>query len=67
MPHFTTGSGKDFNDLHLTERLQSVRRQLESALPDKPPSLVSLDMGEFLSMSMPERGIFYLPFFQFKR
>ena len=33
VPHFTTGSGKDFNDLHLTEGLQSVRRQLESALP----------------------------------
>lgn len=43
VPHFTTGSGKDFNDLHLTEGLQSVRRQLESALPDKPPSLVSLE------------------------
>lgn len=42
---------KDFNDLHLTEGLQSARRQLEIALPDKPLSLVSLDMDEFLSMS----------------
>ena len=61
VPHFTTGSGKDFNDLHLTEGLQSVRRQLESALPDKPSSLVSLDMGEFLSMSIPERGYLLSP------
>lgn len=61
VPHFTTGSGKDFNDLHLTEGLQSVRRQLESVLPDKPPSLVSLDMGEFLSMSIPERGYLLSP------
>ena len=61
VPHFTTGSGKDFNDLHLTEGLQSVRRQLENALPDKPPSLVSLDMGEFLSMSIPERGYLLSP------
>lgn len=61
VPHFTTGSGKDFNVLHLTEGLQSVRRQLESALPDKPPSLVSLDMGEFLSMSIPERGYLLSP------
>ncbi len=61
VPYFTTGCGKDFNDLHLTEGLQSVRRQLESALPDKPPSLVSLDMGEFLSMSIPERGYLLSP------
>ena len=38
-----------------------MRRQLESALPDKPPSLVSLDMGEFLSMSIPERGYLLSP------
>lgn len=61
VPHFTTGSGKDFNDLHLTEGLQSVRWQLENALPDTPPSLVSLDMGEFLSMSIPERGYLLSP------
>ena len=61
MPHFTTGSGKDFNDLHLTEGMQSVRWQLENALPDKPSSLVSLDLGEFLSMSIPERGVSFIP------
>ena len=61
VPSFTTGSGKDFNDLHLTEGLQALRQQLESALSDNHPSLVALDMGEFLSMSIPERGYLLSP------
>lgn len=57
LPTFTTGAGKDFNDLHQSEGLQEVRRQLEaSEQTGSSPALVSLDMGEFLSMSIPERG-----------
>ena len=62
LPAFTTGTGKDFNDLLQSEGLQEVRRQLEA--PEQintSPSLVSLDMGEFLSMSIPERGYLLSP------
>ncbi len=66
LPTFTTGAGTDFNDLHQSEGLQEVRRQLEasehlSAPDNNVPSLVSLDMGEFLSMSIPERGYLLSP------
>ena len=66
LPTFTTGAGTDFNDLHQSEGLQEVRRQLEASeylsTPDNTaPSLVSLDMGEFLSMSIPERGYLLSP------
>lgn len=66
LPTFTTGAGTDFNDLHQCEGLQEVRRQLEASehlsVPDNNvPSLVSLDMGEFLSMSIPERGYLLSP------
>ena len=62
LPTFTTGVGKDFNDLHQSEGLQEVRRQLEaSEQAGNSPALVSLDMGEFLSMSIPERGYLLSP------
>ena len=62
LPTFTTGAGKDFNDLHQSEGLQEVRRQLEaSEQTGSSPALVSLDMGEFLSMSIPERGYLLSP------
>lgn len=62
LPAFTTGVGKDFNDLHQSEGLQEVRRQLEaSEQAGNSPALVSLDMGEFLSMSIPERGYLLSP------
>lgn len=62
LPTFTTGAGKDFNDLHQIEGLQEVRRQLEaSEQAGNSPALVSLDMGEFLSMSIPERGYLLSP------
>ena len=62
LPTFTTGAGKDFNDLHQREGLQEVRRQLEaSEQTGKGPALVSLNMGEFLSMSIPERGYLLSP------
>ena len=66
LPFFTTGTGTDFNDLHQSEGLQEVRRQLETP-ENQPvafgssPALVSLDMGEFLSMSIPERGLLLSP------
>lgn len=65
-PVFTTGAGTDFNDLHQSEGLQEVRRQLEAsenhpAAVGSAPALVSLDMGEFLSMSIPERGLLLSP------
>ncbi len=66
LPSFSTGAGKDFNDLHQSEGLQEVRRQLEASeyLPapvSAVPSLVSLDMGDFLSMPIPERGYLLSP------
>ena len=62
LPTFTTGVGKDFNDLHQSEGRQEVRRQLEaSEQAGNSPALVSLDMGEFLSMSIPERGYLLSP------
>ncbi|EFL84306.2 hypothetical protein HMPREF0326_03160 [Desulfovibrio sp. 3_1_syn3] len=66
LPFFTTVAGTDFNDLHQSEGLQEVRRQLEasehlSAPGGNVPSLVSLDMGEFLSMAIPERGYLLSP------
>lgn len=66
LPAFITGTGTDFNDLHQSEGLQEVRRQLEapenqSVAFGSSPALVSLDMGEFLSMSIPERGLLLSP------
>lgn len=63
MPAFTTGTGTDFNDLHQTEGLQEVRRQVEAPenVPAAVPALVSLNMREFLSMSIPERGLLLSP------
>ena len=63
LPAFTTGKGTDFNDLHQSEGLQEIRRQLEASenLPAAIPALVSLDMGDFLSMSIPERGYLLSP------
>lgn len=63
LPTFTTGAGTDFNDLHQSEGLQEVRRQLEASgnVLAAVPALVSLNMGEFLSMSIPERGLLLSP------
>lgn len=66
VPTFTTGAGTDFNDLHQSEGLPEVRRQLEAAehahaFGHNLPALVSLDMGEFLSMPIPERGFLLSP------
>ena len=63
LPTFTTGAGTDFNDLHQSEGLQEVRRQLEVSenVPAAVPALVSLSMGEFLSMPIPERGLLLSP------
>jgi len=66
LPSFSAGAGKDFNDLHQGEGLQEVRRQLESSENstspvNAAPSLVSLNMGEFLSMPIPERGYLLSP------
>ncbi|CAK7037994.1 MAG: hypothetical protein DELT_00652 [Desulfovibrio sp.] len=65
LPSFSTGTGTDFNDLHQGEGLQEVRRQLEA--PETPPlansvsPLVSLNMRDFLSMPIPERGYLLSP------
>ena len=66
IPCFTTGAGTDFNDLHQSEGLQTVRHQLEASeqansSSSNLPSLVSLDMEAFLSMSIPERGFLLFP------
>lgn len=63
LPTFTTGKGTDFNDLHKTEGLEEVRRQLEASENHPPavPTLVSLNMGQFLSMPIPERGLLLSP------
>lgn len=63
LPAFTTGTGTDFNDLHQGEGLQEVRRQVEAPenAPAAVPALVSLNMREFLSMSIPERGLLLSP------
>ncbi len=65
-PVFRSGQGTDFNDLHQTEGLEEVRRQLnavETPLPATTgmPTLVALDMETFLSMSLPERGFLLSP------
>lgn len=66
VPIFHTGAGKDFNDLHLSEGIEEVRRQL--AEPETPspmtngmPALVAVDMEAFLSMPLPERGFLLAP------
>ena len=64
LPAFATGTGTDFNDLHQSEGLQEVHRQLEA--PETPPAncvpaLVSLNMKDFLSMPIPERGVLLHP------
>ena len=66
IPSFTTGTGTDFNDLHQSEGLQEVHRQLEVCLDqavsaNTVPALVSLNMREFLSMSIPDRGCLLSP------
>ena len=66
LPTFSTGTGTDFNDLHQTEGLQEVHRQLEApenlpAAASQPPALVSLNMKDFLSMPIPERGFLLHP------
>lgn len=66
LPSFTRGAGTDFNDLHQSEGLQAVRRQLEASeqansSSSNLPSLVSLDMEAFLSMAIPERGFLLFP------
>ena len=62
LPSFSTGNGTDFNDLHQSEGLQEVCRQLEAVVyASNNPSLVSLDMGQFLSMPIPERGYLLSP------
>lgn len=65
LPSFSTGTGTDFNDLHQSEGLEEVHRQLEASenLPVGMgiPSLVPLNMGEFLSMPIPERGFLLSP------
>ena len=60
LPHFTSGNGTDFNDLHQIEGLEAVRSQLEAALI-KQHGLVALDMSEFLSMQIPDRGYLLSP------
>ena len=60
LPHFTSGNGTDFNDLHQIEGLEAVRSQLEAALT-KQHGLVALDMSEFLSMQIPDRGYLLSP------
>ena len=59
-PHLTSGNGTDFNDLHQIEGLEAVRSQLEAALT-KQHGLVALDMSEFLSMQIPDRGYLLSP------
>lgn len=62
LPSFSTGNGTDFNDLHQSEGLQEVCRQLEAVVyASNNPSLVSLNMGQFLSMPIPERGYLLSP------
>lgn len=64
LPVFTTGTGTDFNDLHLSEGLQEVRRQLEASVQvpaNSAAALVSLNLGEFLAMPIPERGFLLSP------
>lgn len=62
LPSFSTCNGTDFNDLHQSEGLQEVCRQLEAVVSaSNNPSLVSLDMGQFLSMPIPERGYLLSP------
>ena len=60
LPQFTNGNGTDFNDLHQSEGIEVVRSQLEVALT-KQHGLVALDMSEFLSMQIPDRGYLLSP------
>ena len=60
LPHVTRGNGTDFKDLHQIEGLEAVRSQLEAALT-KQHGLVALDMSEFLSMQIPDRGYLLSP------
>lgn len=60
LPQFTNGNGTDFNDLHQSEGIEVVRSQLEAALT-KQHGLVALDMSEFLSMQIPDRGYLLSP------
>ena len=62
IPVFKNSNGKDFNDLHQGEGLEEVRSQLNvSENIPATASLVSLDMGDFLSMAIPERGFLLSP------
>ena len=60
LPNFTSGNGTDFNDLHQIEGIEAVRSQLESTLT-KQHGLIALDMSEFLSMQIPDRGYLLSP------
>ena len=60
LPQFISGNGTDFNDLHQIEGIEVVRSQLETALP-RQHGLVALDMSEFLSMRIPDRGYLLSP------
>ena len=60
LPQFISGNGTDFNDLHQIEGIEAVRLQLETALT-KEHGLVALDMSEFLSMKIPDRGYLLSP------
>ncbi len=60
LPQFISGNGTDFNDLHQSEGIEVVRSQLESALT-RQHGLVALDMSEFLSMQIPDRGYLLSP------
>lgn len=59
-PNFTSSNGSDFNDLHQIEGIEVVRSQLETALTNQH-GLVALDMSEFLSMQIPDRGYLLSP------
>ena len=63
LPQFISGNGTDFNDLHQIEGIEAVRSQLEVALI-KQHGLVALDMSEFLSMQIPDRGYLLSPILQ---
>ena len=60
LPQFISGNGTDFNDLHQIEGIEVVHSQLETALT-KEHGLVALDMSEFLSMQIPDRGYLLSP------
>ncbi len=60
LPIFQNGTGTDFNDLHTIEGLESVRSQLDKALA-RQHGLVAMDMSDFLSMKIPDRGYLLSP------